>query len=273
MTLDKCFKAKYIQIESEEDIIKLQGSKYVQGDSQGVFKIVGEYLLEDRKVLFSGTSCVISGLYSFLAVKKIATDNLITCDFICHGVSSPILWEEHIKLQQRRFGTLTTANFRDKRYGWRSCIETYEFECGKIVSEYVYDDLYFSHAALRDSCYNCEYVDVEKRPADITMGDFFGEINDELLLDNDDSGISVAVCHSRKGKNLLMKADLVICKTVKGIALKNNLTKSAVMPKWRTAFWNLYKNLGYEACLKKYTVYGGIGFKLKRKALQWLGRW
>lgn len=267
------FKAAYISIESAEGITKLQGSKYVQGDSRGVYEEVVKALLSKRKVLFSGTSCVIAGLYSLLAIKKISTDNLITCDFICHGVSSPLLWAEHIKLQQKRFGSLKSANFRDKRYGWRSCIETYEFECGKIVSEYVYDDLYFSHAALRDSCFNCEFINIEKRPADITMGDFFGKINDELLLDNDNSGISIAVCHSCKGKDLLMNADLVICKTEKEIALENNLTRSAGMPKWRTEFWNYYKKTGYEACLKKYTVYGGIEFKLKRKVLQWLGRW
>lgn len=274
VTLNEKFIATYTCVENVGDLWKIQGSKYVQSASDHILEDVENRLNNNTEVLFSGTSCTIAGLYNFLRNKRISTENLYTCDLLCHGVSSPLMWHEHIVFQKSRFGELVSANFRDKKFGWRSCVETYKFANGKNIAEGFYDDLYFSHVALRDCCYNCEYINVDNKPADITMGDFFGNITaEEKLIENDDSGISVAVCHSKKGKDLLRMSNLIIYKTTAELAMKNNLKYSAKCPVWREKFWKDYKEKGYEYCLRKYTIYGGLKFKLKRKILLKLGKW
>ena len=45
-------------------------------------------------VLFSGTPCQVSALKSFLSKDY---ENLITTDFICHGVPSRRIWREYIE--------------------------------------------------------------------------------------------------------------------------------------------------------------------------------
>lgn len=52
------------------------------------YKEVERFLKGGRKVLFSGTPCQISGLKHFLRKEY---ENLLTVDFICHGVPSPMV--------------------------------------------------------------------------------------------------------------------------------------------------------------------------------------
>ena len=40
-------------------------------------------------MLFTGTPCQVEGLKSFLGREE---NNLLTMDFICHGVPSPMIW-------------------------------------------------------------------------------------------------------------------------------------------------------------------------------------
>lgn len=58
------------------------GSKYVQARIENAYKNAKRFLIEGRKVLFSGTPCQVAGLKQFLRKEY---DNLLTVDFICHG--------------------------------------------------------------------------------------------------------------------------------------------------------------------------------------------
>ena len=83
----------HIAIEREEDIPLLQGSKYIQSVIGGSFKSAKEQLQSGRNVLFSGTACQIAGLKNYLRKDY---DNLLTVDVVCHGVPSPMIWQDYI---------------------------------------------------------------------------------------------------------------------------------------------------------------------------------
>ena len=51
------------------------------------------------------------------------------------------------------------------------------------------------------------------------------------------------------------------------------MTHSSKVPYQKSNFWKDYGNISYENLLKKYTEYGGITFKIKRKILKMIGKW
>ena len=80
-------------IETIEGLAAFRGSKYVQSVTGETYKQTREFLLDGRKVLYSGTPCQISGLKSFLQKDY---NNLLTLDFVCHGVPSPLVWKKYL---------------------------------------------------------------------------------------------------------------------------------------------------------------------------------
>ena len=105
----------HIDIQNENELYKLQGSKYVQSDIGMSYKKVKEYLMDGRNVLFSGTPCQISGLNAYLGKDY---PNLLTVDVICHGVPSARLFQDYIKNQEKKLGgSIYSYKFRDKSKG------------------------------------------------------------------------------------------------------------------------------------------------------------
>lgn len=267
------FNVAQIRVDDISDLYKLQGSKYVQSKVEHSYELVESDLRNKKKVLYSGTSCIIAGLLAFLSVKKVSTVGLITCDLICHGVPSPLLWKNNIERQTKKYGEIQSVNFRDKKNGWHSHIESYAFKNGKIIDEKFYTDLFYSHVALRKSCYECRYIKNEEKPADITMADFWGITEATIGIEDDNTGISLAVLRTDKGEELLRKSNLLVCNIDAVSAMVNNMNSPAKPPIWKEKFWRDYKAKGYEYCLKKYSIYGGLWFKIKRRVLKKMGKW
>lgn len=55
----------HIGIDSKNDIMKIQGSKYVQSEIGDVFSIIKEKLRKGMLVYFVGTPCQVHGLNLF----------------------------------------------------------------------------------------------------------------------------------------------------------------------------------------------------------------
>ena len=72
--------------ETKEGLAAFRGSKYVQSRIESAYRNAEYFLKAGRKVLFSGSPCQIAGLKLYLRKEY---DNLITVDFICHGVPTP----------------------------------------------------------------------------------------------------------------------------------------------------------------------------------------
>lgn len=162
---------KHIVSDKMDDIIRMQGSKYVQSRLGNCYSEIKELLLAGKTVLFSGTPCQVSGLKNFL-VKDY--ENLYLVDLICHGVPSPLLLKQHIAqigLKQK----ITNISFRQRNPYNRSAYDLACFSGDKNIylkkgEKDVYYNLFINNISLRESCYICQFAQ-ESRIGDITIGD------------------------------------------------------------------------------------------------------
>ena len=102
--------------ETIEGLDAFRGSKYVQSKIGNNYTICKKFLMDGRKVLFTGTPCQISGLKAFLRKDY---ENLICIDVICHGVPSPSLWQKYIdfRIEKSASRNIRRICFRRKDYG------------------------------------------------------------------------------------------------------------------------------------------------------------
>ncbi len=194
-------KVEHVMCDTAEALQKLRGSKYVQSRVGDCFKQTKEILENGKKVIFSGTPCQISGLKAYLGKEY---DNLVTVDFICHGVPSPLVWEKYIENREKQTGgRCVSASFRSKDTGWRSYSVKLGFDNGREYSCINTKDNYIkgfvNNLYLRPSCGLCSSKEID-RASDITIGDFWG-INENSPF-NDNKGASVLMLRSEKAKEL-----------------------------------------------------------------------
>lgn len=238
---------------NKQEVDEFKGSKYVKSNLKDVYLQVKADLEQGKKVLFSGTSCEIAGIKAVLNGKD--TTNLYLCDIICHGVPSPLIYEEYKKFLESKEGQkIKSIDFRDKSFGWSTHKETITFENKKISTNY-YTDLFYSHH--RPSCYNCQFGNMD-RVSDITIGDFWG-IEKENKEFYDEKGISLGLVNTVKGQEIL---EAIIDKlnwiTVHTKHYRQpNLQFPSTKPQNLEEFWEDYKQNGFEYIMKKYTSFEG----------------
>lgn len=207
---DESFEVIHSSCESIEMIRNYLGSKYVQSKVGNSYRKVKEFLDLGRYVLFSGTPCQVAGLKAYLGFEY---DKLITIDFICHGVPSKKVWRKY-KNKLSHGDKIESINFRNKKKGWRNFSLHVVFQSGREYSQGKNKDPYLlgflRNLYLRPSCYECQFKAVY-HVADITLGDFW-MAEENLLEQDDDKGISIAILQSGKGESLFDKimSELVI---------------------------------------------------------------
>jgi len=239
--------------ETKEDADKFKGSKYVKSNLKDVYSKIKEDLKTGRKVLFSGTGCEVAGLLATL--KNVDTSNLYTCDIICHGVPSPLIYKEFIDfIEKEHDSKILHIDFRDKSYGWSTHKETLTFNDKKITTNY-FTELFYSHHILRPSCFNCQFSNID-RVADITIGDFWG-IQDENKDFHDEDGISLALVNTEKGESIVdnIKEDIHFINVTTKSYIQHNLKKPSIEPENREEFWKDYEENDFEFIMKKYAKY------------------
>lgn len=196
--------ARHIAIESVEDLHKLQGSKYQQSATPGIYRTTLEYLKSGRTVLFSGLGCQIGALYQFLGNRRF--DNLITVDLICGGVPSRLIIEKFLSLT----GYNNITGYRDKIEGWFDgkgialSVEHNDESLRIPLKDSFVLKAFLGSLTKRYSCADCKFNGID-RMSDITIADFWG-IRD--YKEQHAGGISVAITHSERGEALLRKADV-----------------------------------------------------------------
>lgn len=207
---DEAFNVKHIIVDRQENLVKIQGSKYVESELCSVFPKVEELLKNGKKVLFSGVPCQIGAIKMFL---KKSYDNLYTCEVFCHGAPRSGIFDSYIKWISKKNGKINGFNFRSKKYGWNN--PTYEIntENGTIYQKHtnnIYHLLFGKHVSLRDSCYDCQFRQ-DKRVADISLGDFWG-IEKYYPGEQTKNGISAIIVNTSKGEELLRSAPVYLRK-------------------------------------------------------------
>jgi len=251
--LNDDMEAIHIRATNKQDRDKMCKSKYVQSNLVKVFSQVKDDLNLEKLVLFSGTTCQIDGLFSYLKYNKVNLEKLYTIDLVCHGCASPKIFESYVKWIEKKYKTnIEKFDFRDKEVcGWDGHIESYIVN-GKKKTSTIYREIFYTNLCLRPACYKCKYSTID-RNTDLTIADAWG-VKQTALEFYDNLGTSMFLVQSNKGMQLLeiIKKSCEILEVPLEKMMQPNL-KNPSKPKGnRETFWEDFYNGGIETVIRKY---------------------
>lgn len=281
------------------DLDKLRGSKYLQSRIGNAYIEAENKLKTGKPVLFTGTPCQIAGLRSYLNKQnrvdieykenkekneskekegnignkgnnekernkegyeeKKEYANLITMDFVCHGVPSPKVWDIYRKFREDKEQTKTQiVNFRYKKEGWKKFSMFFKFDNDNEYTNNLEKDIYLKaflkDLCLRPSCYDCKFKGLN-RYSDITLADFWG-VAKELPDMDDDSGTSLVFVNSVNGQEIFdkIKDDMIFKEANIQSAIKYNpaAIRSAKYNKDRDMFMRQISSIPFDELTDKY---------------------
>lgn len=214
---------------SMKELENLRGSKYVQSRMGDSYLEVEKALESEKSVYFSGTPCQVSGLYSYLGKRP---EQLVTQDFICHGVPSPLVWKKYLDT----FGNVWKAEFRNKKYGWHYFalhIDCEKKKYYKRLDEDFYLKLFLDNTILRPICYDCPIKSRGSSSADITLADCWSLKHMTEKVEDTDQGLSLVIANTLEGKRCVEKiknsGDIFALRvdTERALSSQSTLRKSA----------------------------------------------
>lgn len=244
------------KINKLEEIVQLQGSKYVQSRLSNVFLEVKNELKIGKLVLFVGTPCQIYALQLFLGENN---DNLLTVSLICHGVPSLKMLNEYVLTLLKKEEILLDFKFRDKEKSWGLYGSyTVKKKNGKVSKKFFncdnssYYRFFLEGYSYRNACYSCKFANYGHQ-SDITIGDYWGY---KGKIKTKDKGISSIIVNSNKGFLYFKKIfnnNYFEETSFENIAKENKqLTESSKKPKKHQLFIDTYEKNGYIAASKCY---------------------
>ena len=249
----------HVIVKSEDDLRKLQGSKYVQSciDALVLKTVLGE-LKKGRKVLFSGTPCQVAGVTN---LAKRHAENLFTIDIVCHGVPSPTFFARvHKDIKDSTKGFIS-YNFRELDSWSTNANVDYE-KNGQVENRPIqglhsfYLDAFLKGLMHRPNCFHCKYS-TTNRVGDITLADFWGIGN--VAWEDVKDGCSMVSVNTPKGEVLFgsITSDIFfdkrdITETINGG--NEQLVRSSSRPTGRDTFYKDAARTGYKQIIKKYRL-------------------
>lgn len=262
------FKVVHERIDDKKDLVRLKGSKYVQSDIGDVFRKVKDDLKCGKAVLFSGTPCQTAGLNAM--IHDTLKERLYLADIVCHGVPSPFIWKDYLKYIKKIYHkNITGVDFRNKKAaGWKGHVETFILNNGKQVRTTQYRDMFYSGLTVREACFRCPFANMH-RPADLTLGDFWGWEKLGTDINSDDKGLSLVLCNTRKGNDVFnaIKEDVVYLKTTQEMCMQPNLMHPTPMPQGKAEFELYYMKNGLRRTMIRYEFIRqekGIIYRMKQ---------
>lgn len=264
---DENFQIIHSRFDNLKELDSYRGSKYAQSQLGDTFRQIKQDL-KTRKVLFVGTPCQVAGLKGFL-IKDY--DNLYTCDFICMGISSPVMWDEYLK-EFWKGHKIERIFFKDKRIGWHQWKMLVQYDGGK---EYLQGGMcdpffhkYLTHLSYRPSCFSCPFRTC-KRLSDFTIADCWGV--DKCIPEFDDNkGCTTVIVQSPKAELIFneIKSDLHTASySIFDVQLYNPFVTRQLDPNpERRGFMELYSKRGFKAAARKYK------YKESNNLLQYIKR-
>lgn len=300
---DEHWEVKHVYADDLAGVRLMMGSKYLQSRIGNCYQEAEKFLKEGRKVLFSGTPCQVTGLHKFL---RKAYPNLISVDFLCHGVPSPGVWRRYLQetfyAPARRAAAgkntvlsrslksvpeITGIEFRDKQLnGWKK----YSFvvrgvsadkadKNSVLLSNRHFENPFMrgflANIYLRPSCYDCKCKNGVSH-SDITIADFWG-INHLMPDFDDDKGVGMLLIGSDKGQSLVDKLDLDTRQTSFEDARKLNggFREHIEIPYKRKLFFVRYDKIGVSSAVETalhISIADKIIRKMNRKLQELIGK-
>lgn len=267
VVLDDDLTVRTVPVDNVNDAIAFKGSKYVQTDLGNSLNEVADSLIQGKDVAFFGTSCHVDGLLHFLRQKRVDTTKLVTVDFLCHGVPSPLLFKQFCDYASRS-RKMTSYLFRTKTHGWGT-------GSNRFAPTLVYGDrrdvdtplarawidIFFSNNCLRPHCYQCPYASNHKRSADLTMADFWGLQN--VLPDFFDAdGVSLVLVNTTAGADVITGLNGIKteqCALSDAVLKQGNFHNPSCRSRVYDRFWHDYTARGFSYILVNYTRYNKVG--------------
>lgn len=252
-SFDEQWNVKHIGITKKEDLHHLQGSKYVQSNTFGIYKDIKQKLQEGISVLFTGTPCQVAGLKYYLQKEY---QNLTTIDLICHGVPSPKIWKDYLsEMINQHKRPIEKICFRNKVTGWKNYHFVINFADSAVEGnqttdiichhqDNLYMRLFLDNYILRPSCYSCMFRK-GKSGSNYTLGDYWGIQNVNAEFD-DDRGISLLLGYDKpRSIPSRIKQHCTVIETSVVSALKGNpaFTRDWPQNRYSKLFFFLHANL------------------------------
>lgn len=229
--------------QTVKDLTAFTGSKYIKSNPKGIYITVREKLKAGISVLFIGLPCQVAALRNFVGKKL--EENLTTIDLICHGTPSPKVLEVYLQQYGVSLQGCKNISFRTKG----------KFRIEKDSTTFVprgssdrYMISFLNSLSYTENCYYCQYAKLE-RVSDITLGDSWGS---ELSCDERERGISLILCQTEKGMNLVETSELELKPVDLDKAIEHNhqLNYPSMKPKKRMAFFaDLQNNKKFNRCV------------------------
>lgn len=270
--LDETMFVRHVRAVNRDTRNALRKSKYVQSNLDGIFSQAADDLKAGKYVLFTGTGCQCDGLRGYLHAKHVPDEKLVLCDLVCHGASSPELFQKYMAYQEKRFGSrIKEFYFREKeKYSWASHVEKLVFENNRVFYTDEYANLFYSDD-VRPSCNRCKYTSLH-RSTDLTMADAWGaEVRYPDILK---TGASLVLVNTSKGAEFFGKAskDLLVRDIPIEEVMQPRLMEPEPVSPTYDGFWTDYQTLCFADFMKKYGVntYSLPG-RLRRRAA-WLAK-
>lgn len=209
---------------------RFAGSKYVKSNPGTVYNDVKRLIRAGEKVLFIGLPC------QSAAVQNVCEDNgnLFTADLICHGTPSPKILKQFIRERGIDWESISDIKFRESEFFG------VEIDGIRITPRRVQDSylrLFLNSVDYTENCYACRYA-ASVRVSDITLGDAWGQLSDTVS-----GGVSLILCQTQKGKELVENAGLHLEEVDldKAIQANHQLKRPSVMHPGRGKFFNEIK--------------------------------
>lgn len=217
-------------VSDVKDLSIFAGSKYVKSDPKDVFKDIDDLLKRGERVLFIGLPCQVAGLKNYVKDQN----SLYTVDLICHGSPSPVLLDKYLQESGVQLSDVENVTFRSKH------IFGLSIDSKRIVPYRVTDSytaLFLSAVDYTENCYSCKYATIA-RCSDVTLGDSWGCEKSEM-----EKGVSLILCQSKKGTELLTLANLILRDADLEKAAQHNhqLKHPSVKHEGREAFFKALK--------------------------------
>ena len=268
---DEKLHLRHIAAETKEQLEAFRGSKYLQSDPADSYQAAKQAITQGRPVLFSGTACQIDGLYRVLGGTP---EELLTVDLVCMGVPSPAVFQAEMDFLGKRHGApVKKVRFRDKRQGWHkySLAVTYAdgAEDAWPLNDTPYGRGFGMSLFLRPCCTNCMYSQPE-RPADFTLGDFWGIDMTTLPVDGE-RGISLVLPNTEKAQKkfeALCEEFQAVPRTLEEARRGNpRLVETHPAAPGRTGFFAALNALPYEQVRERYLKLPPAPYRLASKLL------
>lgn len=259
---------KYKEFKKKDNLEEIVGSKYVKSNPTGVYKKIREKLLNGEKVLFIGLPCHVAGVQMFMNDRL--KEKLYTVDLICHGSPAPQILDIFLKEHRIELSSLAAIRFRRKNHFQ---VEHQREECAykSVGTKGVLDSYmigFLGGLFYTENCYECRYAELG-RISDITLGDSWGS---DLPIEEQNKGISLALCQTSKGEQLLKMSNVELRAVDLNLAQKHNhqLSSPSVIPKQRSRFLaEIRSNKNFDSMIWKTCFIKSIKQEIKKTLIRW----